>query len=59
MPASRAASAGVSSEAHFGRGMAGVLSPQPTPAGGAVPSLCAPAKPYLLPKYTRAADSTP
>ena len=57
MPASNAASQGVSSSAHFGRWSVGVLSPHPVVVPA--PSGTVESNPYFLPKYTRAADSTP
>ena len=56
MPASSAASQGARTEAQDGRWTDGVLSPQP-PALAPLGELWL--KPWILPKYTRAADSTP
>jgi hypothetical protein len=70
MPASSAASGGVSSDAHFGRFSVGVESPQPVVAAllvevavevsaAALVEAEVESNPYFLPKYTRAADSIP
>src|SRR5205807_9777464 len=55
IPASNAASQGANTDAHFGRGTCGVLSPQPVVWSGVVVE----SNPWTFPKYTRAADSTP
>ena len=56
IPASSADSHGARTEAQVGRGIEGVLSPQP---GVDCPGTAWESKPWTLPKYTRAADSTP